>query len=411
MSDATESETPEGSSEAASDTSSSIPAPTPPPTPGTPGEQLLDDAVSKGASDIHLQPSGKDVLLRIRIGGILEDHPMPDGLSPFELMREYKSKARLDLRPSAHPEEGVFNHSTTNGSFSVRVSTYPCVPGEKVTLQLAPSNALLDFESLGMTQAQIQSVTRLSRRQGGLLLVAGPWSSGKTATLYSLAQQFNQDALNVVTIEDPVELELAGLNQAQVNRREGLTYADGMRSIIRQDADVILCGEILDLETGRVVMDACLQAGLRVMSSIHCESALQGIQWLLDIGIRSDNLAHALSGIIVQRLLRKLCSKCAEPKSPGNKLREQVGFPLNPDAEFYVGKGCEVCNGTGYKGRTGVFEIVPISAEMRELILKESPTVLLKKALRKQGIETVRRAGIKKAEAGTTTVHEVVRVT
>jgi type II secretory ATPase GspE/PulE/Tfp pilus assembly ATPase PilB-like protein len=326
-------------------------------------------------------------------------------------MREYKSKARLALRAIAHPQEGVFKHSSDQGEFSVRVSTYPCVPGEKVTLQLAPSNALLDFVSLGMTQAQAQSVTRLVRRQGSLLLVAGPWSSGKTATLYSLAQQFNQEAVNVVSIEDPVELELPGMNQAQVNTREGLGYANGMRSIIRQDADVILCGEILDLETGRVVMDACLQAGLRVMSSVHCESALQAIQWMRDLGIRSDNLSHALSGIIVQRLLRKLCSNCAEPKSPGNKLREQVGFPLNPDAEFYVGKGCEICNGTGYKGRTGVFEIVPISAEMRDLILKESPPVLLKKALRKQGIETVRRAGMKKAEAGITTVHEVVRVT
>ena len=215
----------------------------------------------------------------------------------------------------------------------------------------------------------------------------------------------------MVSIEDPVELELPGINQAQVNVHEGLNYANGMRSIIRQDADVILCGEILDLDTGRVVMDACLQAGLRVMSSVHCESALQAIQWLLDLGIRSDNLAHALSGIVVQRLLRKLCRECAEPKAPGNKLREQVGFPLNPDSEFFVGKGCETCNGTGYKGRTGVFEIVPISAEMRDLILKESPAVLLKKALRKQGIETVRRAGIKKAEAGETTVHEVVRVT
>ena len=407
MTDATESEQPEQPNEAPSE----IPAPTPPPTPGSPAEQLLDDAVAQGASDIHLQPSGSEVLLRIRIGGILEYRDLPEGQSPFELMREYKSKARLALRAIAHPQEGVFKHSSDQGEFSVRVSTYPCVPGEKVTLQLAPSNALLDFVSLGMTQAQAQSVTRLVRRQGSLLLVAGPWSSGKTATLYSLAQQFNQEAVNVVSIEDPVELELPGMNQAQVNTREGLGYANGMRSIIRQDADVILCGEILDLETGRVVMDACLQAGLRVMSSVHCESALQAIQWMRDLGIRSDNLSHALSGIIVQRLLRKLCSNCAEPKSPGNKLREQVGFPLNPDAEFYVGKGCEICNGTGYKGRTGVFEIVPISAEMRDLILKESPPVLLKKALRKQGIETVRRAGMKKAEAGITTVHEVVRVT
>ena len=407
MTDATESEQPGQPNEA----SSEIPAPTPPPTPGSPAEQLLDDAVAQGASDIHLQPSGSEVLLRIRIGGILEYRDLPEGQSPFELMREYKSKARLALRAIAHPQEGVFKHSSDQGEFSVRVSTYPCVPGEKVTLQLAPSNALLDFVSLGMTQAQAQSVTRLVRRQGSLLLVAGPWSSGKTATLYSLAQQFNQEAVNVVSIEDPVELELPGMNQAQVNTREGLGYANGMRSIIRQDADVILCGEILDLETGRVVMDACLQAGLRVMSSVHCESALQAIQWMRDLGIRSDNLSHALSGIIVQRLLRKLCSNCAEPKSPGNKLREQVGFPLNPDAEFYVGKGCEICNGTGYKGRTGVFEIVPISAEMRDLILKESPPVLLKKALRKQGIETVRRAGMKKAEAGITTVHEVVRVT
>ena len=407
MTDATESEQPEQPNEAPSE----IPAPTPPPTPGSPAEQLLDDAVAQGASDIHLQPSGSEVLLRIRIGGILEYRDLPEGQSPFELMREYKSKARLALRALAHPQEGVFKHSSDQGEFSVRVSTYPCVPGEKVTLQLAPSNALLDFVSLGMTQAQAQSVTRLVRRQGSLLLVAGPWSSGKTATLYSLAQQFNQEAVNVVSIEDPVELELPGMNQAQVNTREGLGYANGMRSIIRQDADVILCGEILDLETGRVVMDACLQAGLRVMSSVHCESALQAIQWMRDLGIRSDNLSHALSGIIVQRLLRKLCSNCAEPKSPGNKLREQVGFPLNPDAEFYVGKGCETCNGTGYKGRTGVFEIVPISAEMRDLILKESPPVLLKKALRKQGIETVRRAGMKKAEAGITTVHEVVRVT
>ena len=265
--------------------------------------------------------------------------------------------------------------------------------------------------SLGMSDGQVQSVNRLARRPGGLLLVAGPWSSGKTATLYSLATQSSHLESHVITIEDPVEHRLPGISQGQVNVSAGLTYETGMRSILRQDPDVILVGEILEPATGKLVMDACLQAGRRVLSSVHTDTALEAIDWLLGLGLRADGVAHALSGVVVQRLLRRLCEKCKEPKRPGPKLLEQIGFPLDPETTFYVGKGCDACAHTGYKGKTGCFEVVAITGEMRELIIKEAPTVLMKKALRKQGVETVRRAGIRKAAQGLTSLREVVRVT
>lgn len=376
----------------------------------TPVDLLIMQAIDIGASDIHIEPAGSHARIRFRKGGLLEDHPY-EGPPSRGLISIIKVRSHMDTQRTGAPQNGVFAFSQNELAYSIQASTYPCIHGEKAVLSVLRSDALMTLASLGMNDGQVQSVNRLARRPGGLLLVAGPWSSGKTATLYSLAVQCRHDESHVITIEDPVEHRLPGINQAQVNVSAGLTYETGMRAILRQDPDIILVGEILDHPTGKLVMDACLQAGRRVLSSVHTDTALEAIDWLLNLGLRADGVAHALSGVVVQRLLRKLCPHCKEPKKPGPKLTEQIGFPLDPDTTFYVGRGCDKCAHTGYKGKTGCFEVVSVTGEMRELIIKEAPTVLMKKALRKQGIETVRRAGIRKAAQGLTSLREVIRVT
>lgn len=376
----------------------------------TPVDHLLMQAIDLGASDIHIEPSSGHARIRLRKGGILEEHQY-DGPPCRGLISIIKIRSHMDSERSGAPQNGVFSFTQNEVRYSIQASTFPCIHGEKAVLHILRSDALMTLGSLGMSDGQVQSVNRLARRPGGLLLVAGPWSSGKTATLYSLATESSHAESHVITIEDPVEHRLPGISQGQVNVSAGLTYETGMRSILRQDPDLILVGEILEPATGKLVMDACLQAGRRVLSSVHTDTALEAIDWLLRLGLRADGVAHALSGVVVQRLLRRLCKDCKEPKRPGPKLLEQIGFPLDPETTFYVGKGCETCAHTGYKGKTGCFEVVAITGEMRELIIKEAPAVLMKKALRKQGVETVRRAGIRKAAQGLTSLREVVRVT
>ena len=376
----------------------------------TPVDHLLMQAIDLGASDVHIEPASGHARIRLRKGGILEEH-LYEGPPCRGLISIVKIRSHMDSERNGSPQNGVFAFTQNEVRYSIQASTYPCIHGEKAVLHILRSDALMTLGSLGMSDGQVQSVNRLARRPGGLLLVAGPWSSGKTATLYSLATQSSHMESHVITIEDPVEHRLPGISQGQVNVSAGLTYETGMRSILRQDPDVILVGEILEPATGKLVMDACLQAGRRVLSSVHTDTALEAIDWLLGLGLRADGVAHALSGVVVQRLLRKLCDKCKEPKRPGPKLVEQIGFTLDPDTTFYVGKGCEACAHTGYKGKTGCFEVVAITGEMRELIIKKAAPVLMKKALRKQGVETVRRAGIRKAAQGLTSLREVVRVT
>lgn len=376
----------------------------------TPVDHLLMQGIDLGASSIHIEPASSHARIRFRKGGLLSEHKY-DGPPCRGLISIIKMRSHMDTERSGAPQNGVFSFVQNKLRYSIQASTFPCIHGEKVVLKILRSDALTALDNLGMGEGQIQSVNRLARRPGGLLLVAGPWSSGKTATLYSLAIQSSHAESHVITIEDPVEHRLPGISQGQVNVSAGLTYETGMRSILRQDPDVILVGEILDRATGKLVMDACLQAGRRVLSSVHTDTALEAIDWLLGLGLRADGVAHALSGVVVQRLLRTLCEQCKEPKKPGPKLLEQIGFPLDPDTNYFVGRGCETCAHTGYKGKTGCFEVVSITGEMRELIIKEAPAVLMKKALRKQGIETVRRAGIRKAAQGITSLREVVRVT
>lgn len=379
-------------------------------SPSTPVDLILMQAIDMGASDVHLEPARHHARIRFRVGGVLHEQSY-EGPPCRGLIAIVKVRSHMDSERRGCPQNGVFSFTQGDSRYSIQASTYPCIHGETAVLSILRSDSLLTLSSLGMNESQIQSTNRLARRPGGLLLIAGPWSAGKTATLYSLAMQCRHTESHVITIEDPVEHRLPGINQAQVNVSAGLTYETGMRSILRQDPDVILVGEILDKATGKLVMDACLQAGRRVLSSVHTDTALEAIEWLMALGLRPDAIGHALSGVVVQRLLRTLCEHCKEPKKPGPKLTEQVGFPLDGETTFYMGRGCEHCAQTGYKGRTGCFEVVSITAEMRELIIKEAAPVLMKKALRKQGVETVRRAGIRKAARGLTSLREVVRVT
>jgi len=262
-----------------------------------------------------------------------------------------------------------------------------------------------------MEAEQIESLNQLTSIPAGMTLITGPWSSGKTLTLYVLADELNQAGLNVVSLEDPIELELPGVTQTQVSPRNGLTFPSGMRAILRQDPDIIVLGEIQDLEEATIATDACIQGRHRVIAGLHTSTVIDGFRWLIDAGLHTNTIASAVSGIVVQRLVNRVCDNCKENVSISPQLVESVGFPIPATGPWMKGRGCETCNNTGYRGKTGIFEVVPVNEAMQEVIRKDPTPLLLKKALRTQRVPSLRRMGIRKAELGITTVDEVVRVT
>ena len=374
-------------------------------------DDLVTEAVRARASDIHVEPKEDRLRIRFRIDGVMAEQKPMNGRVSLPLVSRIKVLAQMDIAEKRQPQDGTFKVEVARaGAVSLRASTFPCFEGEKMVLRILRAGDLLPLDKLGMGKGQLRQIRELGNRSGGLMLVTGPTGSGKTSTLYAMLSELDTSRLNVVTLEDPIEVQLPDITQGQVNRRAGFTFASGLRAILRQDPDVILVGEMRDAETAAIAVQASLTGHL-VLSTLHTNSAIETITRLVDIGLQPYVVANALLAIISQRLVRRVCSACAQPYTLGRDVSEEVGFHIPPDSRFFRAMGCEACLRTGFRGRSGIFEVVEVDDRMRTMIKRKAETHDIKEALRERGIPTLRRVGFQSALQGKTTAAEVLRVT
>jgi type II secretory ATPase GspE/PulE/Tfp pilus assembly ATPase PilB-like protein len=375
-------------------------------------DRILERAVTLRASDIHIEPKDDQLDVRFRVDGVLvPQKPLPKAMSA-PLTSRVKILAQMDISEKRVPQDGTFALDVADQKVNIRCSSLPTYCGEKVVLRLlADSLILTNLATLGVKRDQLGTLMKGARASSGLILVSGPTGSGKTSTLHSILKQLEGSNLNITTLEDPIEIRSAALNQAQVNNRAGFTFAGGLRAILRQDPDVILVGEMRDLETAQIAFRASLTGHL-VLSTVHTSTTVETITRLLDIGLEPYLVASSLSLVVAQRLVRVLCPRCREAYEPDGDERDVLGFALPPlDRHIYRARGCSDCAQTGYKGRTGLFEVLEVNDELRALIKAKRASDAYKKVLAHIGLPTLRRDGIRKVVAGITTIDEVMRVT
>ena len=375
-------------------------------------QRLLEYAVMRHASDIHLEPKSDQLAVRLRIDGILQrQRAFPREVAPAVASR-IKVLAQMDIAEKRVPQDGTFAMEVQGMLINLRCSSFPCQHGEKVVLRILSEDIILtDLGSLGVASGQLLLLKQAIMASHGLILATGPTGSGKTSTLHSLMKRLDYDSLNITTLEDPIEVRSERLTQAQVNPRIDFTFASGLRHVLRQDPDVILVGEMRDGETAQIAFQASLTGHL-VLSTLHTTSCVDTITRLLDIGLEPYLVASSLNIIIAQRLVRLLCPLCREPYKPDKDLANSMGFNLPGHSGFiYQPGGCQECSHTGYRGRTGLFEVLEVDDDIRSLIKTKAPSHQYKQLLRKRKVPTLRRDGIRKVLEGLTSIQEVMRVT
>lgn len=373
---------------------------------------VVTDAVERGASDIHIEPEERLLKIRFRIDGVLyEQHSFPKDLHEAIVSR-IKVLSELDIAQKRIPQDGRFGSLANEKEYDFRVSTFPGEHGEDIVIRiLDKSGVILGLENLGLSKENLKSFDDLIQYPNGIILVTGPTGSGKSTTLYSALSKLNKPDTKIVTIEDPIEYQLTGICQSQVNPKAGFTFASGLRSILRHDPDIIMVGEIRDLETAEIAIQAALTGHL-VLSTLHTNDASGAPTRLIDMGVEPFLISSSVIGIMAQRLVRTICSKCKESYIPSTQLLEQLNFPVrdNKDIKFFKGKGCSRCNHTGYSGRNMIAEIIVITDAIREEIMKRSTSEDIKKVAQKEGMKTLREDGYEKIKEGITTVEEILRV-
>ena len=370
---------------------------------------ILHDAADAGASDVHISPEEREVQLRVRIDGRLRDKQAPPRSSHNAIVQRLKVMGGLDLTQTRRPQDGKFRFKHRGQAIEVRLSTIPTVNGENVVMRLLRPNAeILDFAVLGMREHDVEAITDIIEHPHGLLLVTGPTGSGKTSTLFAALRRLNTPERNVMTIEDPVEIRLDGVRQVQCNAEIGLDFAKALRSILRQDPDVVLVGEIRDQETASIAMQASLTGHL-VLSTLHTNDAPSAIARLRDLGAPSFVIASSLLGVLGQRLVRRVCDACAEPTLPEAHLAQRFNLDVTRD-RFLTGAGCSRCNSSGYRGRIGIYELLRVTPELASLIDQDATTRAIEAAAIEQAMTPMWRDGVDKARLGLTTLAEVVRV-
>jgi type IV pilus assembly protein PilB len=370
---------------------------------------LIQQAVKKGASDIHIEPQEKNIRIRYRVDGMLYDvMNSPKSLLPAITTR-IKITAGMDITKKRLPQDGRIELNFDEHNVDIRVSTLPTVNGEKIVLRLLNRDSvLLDIEQLGFNSRQMDRFLEMLNYPYGMILVTGPTGSGKTTTLYSMLNLINRPTLNIITLEEPVEYSIPGVNQVQINPKGGITFANGLRSILRQDPNVIMVGEIRDSETADIAIRAALTGHL-VFSTLHTNSASGAIVRLLDMGIEPYLLASCLVGVVAQRLVRKICPNCKQAYRADSRETAYLGVD-NQNLDLYMGKGCSVCNQTGYRGRTVIGEIVKISQTHREFISQRATSQQIDKISRDYGYKSLKENGIELVKNGITTLDELMRV-
>ena len=377
---------------------------------------VLSQAVRDSASDVHIESYKDRVKIRKRVDGILYDMYSPPRHVQGKLISRIKIMAKMDIAEKRLPQDGRIEIRIADKNIDIRVSTLPTSFGERVVMRLLDKSAsLVPLTDLGFSAEDLDHFLKLIRAPHGIILVTGPTGSGKTTTLYSALGIINNPDINIITVEDPIEYRMQGISQVQVNPKIGLSFANGLRTIVRQDPDVILVGEIRDLETAEIAIQAALTGHL-VFSTLHTNDAASAITRLIDMGVEPFLVSSAVNAILAQRLVRKICPYCREAYVPTDTFLEKVGLSPAEFAgrELYRGAGCAQCLQTGYKGRIGIFELMSLTPAMKGLILTTSDAGQIKEqalASRETGMMTLRQDGLRKVLSGRTTLEEVFRVT
>ena len=371
---------------------------------------ILTEAVKTNASDVHIETFEKQLVVRFRVDGVLREIVQPKrALAPL-LVSRIKVMAKLDIAEKRVPQDGRISLRVGGREVDIRVSTMPSANGERIVLRLLDKNAgRLTLDHLGMKERDLGAIKSIVARPHGIMLVTGPTGSGKTTTLYAALSQINDRSRNILTVEDPIEYNLPGIGQTQVNTKVDMTFARGLRAILRQDPDVVMIGEVRDLETAEIAVQASLTGHL-VMSTLHTNSAVGSITRLMDMGVEPFLISSSLVGIIAQRLVRVLCVDCREPyQADESECKFLQAEPSDPPT-IYRAKGCSECNHLGYRGRLGVYEIIEIDEKMRQLIHDRAGEMELEEYARTCG-PSIHADGVNKILAGVTTIEEVIRVT
>jgi general secretion pathway protein E len=374
---------------------------------------IITRAIEMRASDIHFEPFENQFRVRYRVDGVLHDVESPPNRLQAAIVSRVKIMAKLNIAERRLPQDGRIMLRVKGKEIDFRVSSVPTIYGESIVLRiLDKSSIVLDIEKLGFPEDTLNGFNRLIKRPHGIILVTGPTGSGKTTTLYCALEKINSPDKKIITVEDPVEYQLGGVNQIQVKPSIGLTFANALRSIVRQDPDVILIGEVRDAETAEIAIHSALTGHL-VLSTLHTNDAPSAITRLIDMGMEDYLLSSTIIGILAQRLIRIACPHCQFPHEPDPAiLQEMGGGGEHPKGwQIIEVKGCEQCAHTGYWGRSGIFEFLEIDDDIRKLILEKKDSSLIKEMARKKGMRTLREDGWLKVKQGMTTVFEVLRVT
>ncbi|MGF1905015.1 type II secretion system ATPase GspE [Aliivibrio salmonicida] len=371
---------------------------------------MLGEAIKEGASDIHIETFEKVLSIRFRVDGVLRDVISPSRkLAPL-LVSRVKVMSKLDIAEKRVPQDGRISLRIGGRAVDVRVSTMPSSHGERVVMRLLDKNATrLDLHSLGMTADNHQKFQHIIKRPHGIILVTGPTGSGKSTTLYAGLGELDSTQSNILTVEDPIEFDIDGIGQTQVNPKVDMTFARGLRAILRQDPDVVMIGEIRDLETAEIAVQASLTGHL-VMSTLHTNTAVGAITRLRDMGIEPFLISSSLLGVLAQRLVRTLCKECKAPYQADDEQKKLFSLLPADDLVLYKPNGCEHCNDKGYRGRTGIHELLIVNEKVQELIHKEAGEQEIEKEVRKN-TRGIQQDGLLKVQKGITTLEEVMRVT
>jgi type II secretion system protein E len=372
---------------------------------------LIENAAAAEASDIHIEPFEDTLRVRFRIDGLLYDQESPPRRLRDAVTSRIKLMAEMNIAERRLPQDGRIRISLPNRRIDIRVSTIPTVHGESIVMRLLDrSSVFLPLDRLGFSPEVLRQFEHLIVRPHGIILVTGPTGSGKTTTLYAALDKINSPERKILTVEDPVEYQLKGVNQIPVKPKIGLTFATGLRHIVRQDPDVILVGEIRDLETAEVAIQASLTGHL-VFSTLHTNDATGAIARLQDMGAEPYLIASVLEAVLAQRLVRRVCSACRVSDTPSTADLELLGVRLEPGVQLVRGQGCDTCRGTGYRGRTGIYELFVVNEDVRSLILRRASSREIRRQAIEAGMSILRLDGWAKACQGHTTIEEILRVT
>ncbi len=375
---------------------------------------IISRGITDKASDIHIEPAKDCLRIRYRVDGILQEGMTLPKKAQASITSRIKIMADMDISEKRAPQDGRISATIEGRPYDFRVSTLPAVFGEKIVMRvLDKANISVGLNKLGLLPYTYEMFESMIQRTYGIILVTGPTGSGKSTTLYSVLSKLNSGEKNILTIEDPVEYELSGITQSMVNNRAGMTFAAGLRSMLRQDPNIIMVGEMRDQETAMIAIEAALTGHL-VLSTLHTNDAPGSVARLLDMGVESFLIASSIAGVLAQRLLRTICVKCKEPYSPPKDAIKRLGMNLDvldkSEVTFYRGRGCDACKGTGYKGRVGVYELMPVTEKVRELILARASSYAIREAAIEAGMRTLKDDAMEKILLGMTTLEESLRV-